>query len=243
MHSSCSSPACWEHSHWPYCCTPHAAINPFLSWVLLYINRTNRYSWIWSGTDGILLHTEPVLFIADLTVPDVLSSVDHVITPIFFHKICFCFHGNIFLFLASFSFLYVKVHINFERMVDPLLVPQPQLSKAPSPRDGKHTLMHITYILYDSGWKLTIVTQIIGNLTLVCPSVIVDAHMVFWLNLIRIQSPQYVYITLPHPIIFSLISVLHMYLFLFCTICQYSTGTNCGTHAYQLMYNSESDSS
>jgi hypothetical protein len=131
VRGSHGSPARWAHSHWPYCCAPRAAINPFLSRVLLYINRTNGCSWIRSGTDGILLHTGPVLFIADLTVPDVLSSVDRVIvTLMFFHRICFCFHGNIFLFLVSFSFLYVKVRVNFKRMMNPLLVPQPRLGSA-----------------------------------------------------------------------------------------------------------------
>jgi hypothetical protein len=76
------------------------------------------------------------------------------------------------------------------------LVPQPRLGEAPSSRDGKHTLMHITYRLYESGWKLAIMIQIIGNLMLVHPSVVVNAH-VFRLNLIRIQSPQYVRVILP----------------------------------------------
>jgi hypothetical protein len=75
-------------------------------------------------------------------------------------------------------------------MVNPLLVPQPRLGEAPSSRDGKHTLMHITYRLYDGGWKFAIVIQFIGNLTLVRPSVVVDAHVVFRLNLIRIQRPN-----------------------------------------------------
>jgi hypothetical protein len=117
-----------------------------------------------------LLHTGFVLFIAAIwqfltfCLPSIVSS-SHV-----FHRICFCFHG--ILFLVSFSFF--KVRVNFKRMVNPLLVPRPRLGKAPSSRDGKHTLTHITYRLQDSGRKLVIVIQFIANLTLVHP--LVDAR-------------------------------------------------------------------
>jgi hypothetical protein len=73
---------------------------------------------------------------------------------------------------SSFPFWYVKVRINFKRMVNPLPISpgQPWLDEAPSSRDGKHTLMHITYRIYDSGQKpeLAIMIQFIGNLSNTC---------------------------------------------------------------------------
>ena len=83
---------------------------------------------------------------------------------------------------SSFPFWYVKVHINFKRMVNPLPIPlgQPQLGEVPSSRNRKYALVHITYRLYDSRQKpeLAIMIQFIGNLMLVHPSVIVDMYCI-----------------------------------------------------------------
>jgi hypothetical protein len=129
----------------------------------------------------------------------ILSPVDRHV----FLKICFCFHGNIFRFF--YFFLYVKIIINFKRVVNPSLVPRPQA--APSSRDDKESKTHcnhITYRLHDHGRKLTIVIQVVANLTLVHPSVVSDAHLVFRPNFIRLQYLHYV-VALPHPINLRLI--------------------------------------
>jgi hypothetical protein len=104
---------------------PRPAINPFLSRLLLYINRTNGCLWIRSGTDGVLLHNGPILFIAVIwqflpfCLPSIISY-SHMV----FHRICFCFHGNIFLFmyifLFSFLFFMLSFRAIFRWMVGPL---------------------------------------------------------------------------------------------------------------------------
>lgn len=105
--------------------------------------------------------------------------------------------------------LYVKIIVNFKRVVNPSLVPRPQarLCEAPSSRDDKESKTHcnhITYRLHDHGRKLTIVIQVVANLTLVHPSVVSDAHLVFRPNFIRLQYLHYV-VALPHPINLRLI--------------------------------------
>jgi hypothetical protein len=87
------------------------------------------------------------------------------------------------------------VIVNFKRMVNPSLVPQPRLGEVPSSRDGpgRHTIIILLtgYNLHDSGWKLTIVIQVAANLMLIHPSVVADARLVFQPNFIRLQYLHY----------------------------------------------------
>ena len=117
MRGSRSSPAHWAHCHWPYCCAPRAAINPFLSRVLLYINRTNGCFWIRSGLMGFA-HQAHIIYSSDLTVPDVLSSVNRAVFSCFPYVSVFVEIYSYFWFLFLFC---MEVHV---KMVNPLLVPQ-----------------------------------------------------------------------------------------------------------------------
>jgi hypothetical protein len=99
-------------------------------------------------------HQACIIYSRDLTVPDVLPSVD----PHVFHRICLCLHGNIFFF----SFFVCEYSRQFQEDCEPLTgkktaicqVEAASTRRSAVSRDGKHTLMHR---LYDSGQKLAIV--------------------------------------------------------------------------------------